>query len=127
MPKVFGPPLGRWGIWGEQDTERPPRVYGLTRSSRICDVVCMSLFADDLSSCRYNACDVGTLRNQTYANGTTPAAAKTSGSNDYGGELSWVRRAQLSVKSIVPISTFGLIGTGTTTLRLHLFRRGSSR
>lgn len=34
--------------------------------------------------------DVGTLPNQTWPNGTSPAAAKNSGSNDYGGELSWV-------------------------------------
>jgi len=60
----------------------------------------------------YNECDSGTLRqyfpphlvgfrfqltsllpdsaNQTYPNGTFPAAAKSSGSKDYGGELSWV-------------------------------------
>ncbi|GAA5898575.1 hypothetical protein JCM8208_004704 [Rhodotorula glutinis] len=38
----------------------------------------------------YDACDVGTLPNQTWPNGTDPVAAKTSGSRDYGGELSWL-------------------------------------
>ncbi|KAI5480288.1 glycoside hydrolase family 16 protein [Pseudohyphozyma bogoriensis] len=38
----------------------------------------------------YDSCDVGTLPNQTFPNGTTPSAAKTSGSSDYGGELSWL-------------------------------------
>ncbi|GAA6038149.1 hypothetical protein JCM8097_005760 [Rhodosporidiobolus ruineniae] len=38
----------------------------------------------------YTACDVGTLPNQTYPNGTSPTAARTSGSRDYGGSLSWL-------------------------------------
>ncbi|KDE08956.1 hypothetical protein MVLG_01046 [Microbotryum lychnidis-dioicae p1A1 Lamole] len=38
----------------------------------------------------YNSCDVGTLPNQTWPNGTSPVAAKTSGSKDYGGELSYL-------------------------------------
>lgn len=38
----------------------------------------------------YNSCDAGTMPNQTNADGTTPAAAKSSGSADYGGELSWL-------------------------------------
>ncbi|KAH9808976.1 family 16 glycoside hydrolase [Melampsora americana] len=38
----------------------------------------------------YEACDVGTLPNQTNPDGRTPEAAKTSGSHDYGGELSWL-------------------------------------
>ncbi|KAG0146830.1 hypothetical protein CROQUDRAFT_43782 [Cronartium quercuum f. sp. fusiforme G11] len=37
----------------------------------------------------YDACDVGTLPNQTNPDGRTPTAAKTTGSHDYGGELSW--------------------------------------
>ncbi|GAA6025255.1 hypothetical protein JCM11491_006154 [Sporobolomyces phaffii] len=38
----------------------------------------------------YNECDVGTLPNQTWPNGTDPYAAKHSGSRDYGGELSYL-------------------------------------
>ncbi|GAA6015584.1 hypothetical protein JCM10207_008135 [Rhodosporidiobolus poonsookiae] len=38
----------------------------------------------------YKECDVGTLPNQTWPNGTDPVAAKSSGSRDYGGELSWL-------------------------------------
>ncbi|BGP00855.1 putative Beta-glucan synthesis-associated protein KRE6 (putative) [Rhodotorula toruloides] len=38
----------------------------------------------------YDSCDVGTLPNQTWPNGTAPDAAKHSGSQDYGGELSWL-------------------------------------
>ncbi|GAA5974252.1 hypothetical protein JCM11641_003355 [Rhodosporidiobolus odoratus] len=38
----------------------------------------------------YDTCDVGTLPNQTWPNGTSPTAAKTSGSKDYGGELSYL-------------------------------------
>ncbi|GAA5969770.1 hypothetical protein JCM21900_004194 [Sporobolomyces salmonicolor] len=38
----------------------------------------------------YDSCDVGTLPNQTWPNGTDPVAAKHSGSSDYGGELSWL-------------------------------------
>ncbi|KAI5478650.1 glycoside hydrolase family 16 protein [Pseudohyphozyma bogoriensis] len=44
----------------------------------------------------YDSCDVGTLPNQTFPNGTTPAAAKTSGSKDYGGELSWLPGQRVS-------------------------------
>ncbi|GAA5903037.1 hypothetical protein JCM6882_009675 [Rhodosporidiobolus microsporus] len=44
----------------------------------------------------YNTCDVGTLPNQTWPNGTDPVAAKESGSRDYGGELSWLSGQRLS-------------------------------
>lgn len=44
----------------------------------------------------YDSCDAGTLANQTYANNTGPAAAKNSGSKDYGGELSWLPGQRLS-------------------------------
>lgn len=44
----------------------------------------------------YNECDVGTLPNQTWPNGTSPAAAKHSGSKDYGGELSYLPGQRLS-------------------------------
>ncbi|GAA6001293.1 hypothetical protein JCM10207_006594, partial [Rhodosporidiobolus poonsookiae] len=38
----------------------------------------------------YTECDVGTLPNQTYPNGTGPDAARHSGSRDYGGQLSYL-------------------------------------
>ncbi|ORY74277.1 glycoside hydrolase family 16 protein [Leucosporidium creatinivorum] len=44
----------------------------------------------------YNTCDVGTLPNQTWPNGTSPTAAKTSGSSDYGGELSYLPGQRVS-------------------------------
>ncbi|KAM0754664.1 beta-glucan synthesis-associated [Meredithblackwellia eburnea MCA 4105] len=44
----------------------------------------------------YDACDVGTLPNQTWPNGTDPYAAKHSGSTDYGGELSWLPGQRMS-------------------------------
>lgn len=44
----------------------------------------------------YEACDVGTLPNQTWPNGTDPVAAKTSGDKDYGGELSWLSGQRFS-------------------------------
>ncbi|GAA6029982.1 hypothetical protein JCM8097_009200 [Rhodosporidiobolus ruineniae] len=44
----------------------------------------------------YDTCDVGTLPNQTWPNGTDPYAAKHSGSSDYGGELSWLGGQRLS-------------------------------
>jgi beta-glucan synthesis-associated protein KRE6 len=37
----------------------------------------------------YDSCDVGTQPNQSNPDGT-PSAARTSGSTDYGGELSWL-------------------------------------
>ncbi|GAA5943225.1 uncharacterized protein JCM15063_005298 [Sporobolomyces koalae] len=44
----------------------------------------------------YNECDVGTLPNQTWPNGTDPVAAKQSGSRDYGGELSYLSGQRFS-------------------------------
>ncbi|KAK4703162.1 beta-glucan synthesis-associated protein KRE6, partial [Phenoliferia sp. Uapishka_3] len=44
----------------------------------------------------YSACDVGTLPNQTFPSGTEPTAAKSSGSSDYGGELSYLPGQRLS-------------------------------
>ncbi|TNY23923.1 beta-glucan synthesis-associated protein-domain-containing protein [Rhodotorula diobovata] len=44
----------------------------------------------------YDSCDVGTLPNQTWPNGTDPVAAKESGSRDYGGELSWLSGQRFS-------------------------------
>ncbi|BGP45319.1 hypothetical protein JCM10450v2_001137 [Rhodotorula kratochvilovae] len=44
----------------------------------------------------YDSCDVGTLPNQTWPNGTDPYAAKHSGSRDYGGELSWLSGQRFS-------------------------------
>ncbi|GAA6011375.1 hypothetical protein JCM10207_008318 [Rhodosporidiobolus poonsookiae] len=38
----------------------------------------------------YDSCDVGTLPNQTWPNGTSPTAAKELGDKDYGGELSYL-------------------------------------
>ncbi|GAA6058824.1 hypothetical protein JCM10212_001940, partial [Sporobolomyces blumeae] len=65
---------GYWpGIWTMGNLGRPG--YGAS--------------VDGMWPYSYNGCDAGTLPNQTYPNGTTPAAAKTSGSKDYGGELSW--------------------------------------
>ncbi|GAA5875633.1 hypothetical protein JCM1840_003160 [Sporobolomyces johnsonii] len=43
----------------------------------------------------YSSCDVGTLPNQTFSN-HTPTAARTTGSHDYGGELSWLPGQRLS-------------------------------
>jgi beta-glucanase (GH16 family) len=44
----------------------------------------------------YEVCDVGTLPNQTFPNGTSPIAAKESGERDYGGELSYLPGQRLS-------------------------------
>ncbi|GAA5915059.1 uncharacterized protein JCM6883_004228 [Sporobolomyces salmoneus] len=44
----------------------------------------------------YNECDVGTLPNQTWPNGTDPYAAKHSGGRDYGGELSYLSGQRFS-------------------------------
>jgi beta-glucanase (GH16 family) len=44
----------------------------------------------------YDSCDAGTLPNQTNPDGQTPAAARTSGSKDYGGELSYLSGQRLS-------------------------------
>ncbi|GAA6061183.1 hypothetical protein JCM10212_002396 [Sporobolomyces blumeae] len=44
----------------------------------------------------YDECDVGTLPNQTWPNGTDPYAAKHSGSRDYGGELSYLSGQRFS-------------------------------
>ncbi|ORY56798.1 family 16 glycoside hydrolase [Leucosporidium creatinivorum] len=44
----------------------------------------------------YNSCDVGTMPNQTWANGTGPAAALHSGDRDYGGILSYAPGQRLS-------------------------------
>ena len=40
--------------------------------------------------------DFAAMPNQTNADGTTPAAAKSSGSRDYGGELSWLTGQRMS-------------------------------
>ncbi|GAA5962832.1 hypothetical protein JCM3765_001538 [Sporobolomyces pararoseus] len=66
---------GYWpGVWTMGNLGRPG--YGAS--------------VDGMWPYSYNHCDAGTLPNQTYPNGTTPAAAKSSGSKDYGGELSWL-------------------------------------
>ncbi|ORY70810.1 glycoside hydrolase family 16 protein [Leucosporidium creatinivorum] len=44
----------------------------------------------------YDACDLGTLPNQTNLAGTGPAAALNSGSKDYGGQLSYLPGQKLS-------------------------------
>ncbi|GAA5887428.1 hypothetical protein JCM6882_002525 [Rhodosporidiobolus microsporus] len=44
----------------------------------------------------YDSCDVGTMPNQTWANGTGPAAAKERGDKDYGGELSYLSGQRVS-------------------------------
>ncbi|GAA5996533.1 uncharacterized protein JCM10292_003034 [Rhodotorula paludigena] len=44
----------------------------------------------------YDSCDVGTLPNQTWPNGTAPEAARTSGLRDYGGSLSYLPGQRLS-------------------------------
>ncbi|GAA5976460.1 hypothetical protein JCM10908_005507 [Rhodotorula pacifica] len=44
----------------------------------------------------YDSCDVGTLPNQTWPNGTDPHDAKHSGSSDYGGELSYLVGQRMS-------------------------------
>lgn len=46
--------------------------------------------ADGVWPYSYDTCDVGTMPNQTFANNTGPIAAKTSGSKDYGGSLSYL-------------------------------------
>ncbi|BGP54249.1 hypothetical protein JCM8202_001385 [Rhodotorula sphaerocarpa] len=51
---------------------------------------------DGLWPYTYDSCDVGTLPNQTWPNGTDPVAAKKSGSSDYGGELSYLVGQRLS-------------------------------
>jgi beta-glucan synthesis-associated protein KRE6 len=47
---------------------------------------------------RYNECDVGILPNQTYLNGTGPAAALHSDASrdKYDFELSWLPGQKLS-------------------------------
>ncbi|GAA5935488.1 SKN1/KRE6 family beta-glucan synthesis-associated protein [Sporobolomyces koalae] len=66
---------GYWpGVWTMGNLGRPG--YGAS--------------VDGMWPYSYNHCDSGTLPNQTYPNGTTPAAAKTSGDPGYGGELSWL-------------------------------------
>ncbi|GAA5948901.1 hypothetical protein JCM21900_003465 [Sporobolomyces salmonicolor] len=66
---------GFWpGVWTMGNLGRPG--YGAT--------------VDGMWPYSYDSCDVGTLPNQTWPNGTSPAAAKNSGSSDYGGELSWL-------------------------------------
>ena len=52
--------------------------------------------ADGVWPYSYDSCDVGTLPNQTWPNGTDPVAAKESGSRDYGGELSYLNGQRLS-------------------------------
>lgn len=64
---------GFWpGIWTMGNLGRPG--YGAS--------------TDGLWPYSYDSCDIGTLANQTYVNGTGPAAALTTGSND--GTLSYL-------------------------------------
>ncbi|GAA5901188.1 hypothetical protein JCM8208_002298 [Rhodotorula glutinis] len=51
---------------------------------------------DGLWPYTYDSCDVGTLPNQTWPNGTDPVAAKSLGDKDYGGELSYLSGQRLS-------------------------------
>ncbi|GAA6037271.1 hypothetical protein JCM8097_008655 [Rhodosporidiobolus ruineniae] len=51
---------------------------------------------DGLWPYSYDSCDVGTLPNQTWPNGTDPVAAKKLGDSDYGGELSYLVGQRLS-------------------------------
>ncbi|WWD00464.1 hypothetical protein V866_007379 [Kwoniella sp. B9012] len=70
---------GFWpGIWTMGNLGRPG--YGAT--------------TEGLWPYTYDTCDIGTLANQTYANGTGPAATLTTGSND--GPLSYLPGQRLS-------------------------------
>lgn len=75
---------------------------GLTRASapRLVGTSSQHSSRLPLLQCRYGACDVGTLPNQTYPNGTAPIAAKNSGSTDYGGELSYVSTPSLHLSTV---------------------------
>ena len=87
--RACGLALGRWATWPGLGTVPVTMECGVRRP--FCSAFVSMLTR--ISACTaysYQACDVGTLPNQTYPNGTVPQAAKTSGSTDYGGELSWL-------------------------------------
>jgi hypothetical protein len=75
--------LSTQGTWVELATVALLTVSGLTREPRnpISKRPLRSRMPAFLFS-RYTACDVGTLPNQTWPNGTSPTAAKTSGSKE---------------------------------------------
>ncbi|KAI5481578.1 glycoside hydrolase family 16 protein [Pseudohyphozyma bogoriensis] len=63
----------------------------------------------------YGECDVGTLPNQTWPNGTDPVAAKTSGDPGYGGELSWLPGQ---------IAADGVTGSASQSIQIAPFDAG---
>lgn len=88
-----GQRFGRWEIWVAQvrRVERPPKIvptklrwkgYGAT--------------TDGLWPYTYEACDVGTLKNQTLPDGTPNARAGQLGDPTFNYDLSWLPGQRLS-------------------------------
>lgn len=85
-----GPVFGRWVTWADQDMPGRRTEHGREyHSDRTINPKC--LICQRYS---YDSCDVGTLPNQTWVNGTGPIAALTTGSN--GGALSYLPGQRLS-------------------------------
>ena len=83
--------LGRWGIWVVRGTEQLQTAHGRIREQYYVFSV-VSALSVILFALSYNDCDVGILPNQTYLNGTGPAAALNSPASkeQYDFALSWL-------------------------------------
>jgi Beta-glucan synthesis-associated protein SKN1/KRE6/Sbg1 len=104
---VSGLEFGRWAISPDRDTVQRPMACGPTRK---CSCV---LHAGSLTVTwfpRYDACDVGTLPNQTWVNGTGPAAAlnSTASKAKYNYSLSYLSGQRLSYAISVRLAVLQL-------------------
>ena len=93
MLLVYGLVYGRWATSVELvmvlQTMVPGHMY-------VASYFRHSVIAYQARIQSYDSCDVGTLQNQTYPGGDGPAAARNSGSRDYGGSLSYLAGQKLS-------------------------------
>jgi hypothetical protein len=95
---------GRWAISLEPDTVQRPTACGHTREdSYVIPVNALTISRFP----RYGSCDVGTLPNQTWVNGTGPAAALFSSASQakYNYSLSYLPGQRLSY-AISAVPTF---------------------
>jgi hypothetical protein len=85
---------GRWATSVVQDMVLLPMACG--PSASFASLTALTQADVDPFRSSYDACDLGTLPNQTNVAGTGPAAALNSGSKDYGGRLSYLPGQKLS-------------------------------
>ena len=127
---------GRWGTSQDLGILLRLTEYGPTRAS---SSISFSARAHGESS--YSSCDVGTFPNQTYADGSGPAAALQSDASlpEYNNSLSWLPGQRLSYvhPTLIPgrvtaaftdrSSSIGHARVREKTIQAHLQASGAGR